>query len=286
MHCSATSPLENKMKSFDPVHLRDILDGASGYCLNLSSDVNSSRTHSALGHAAHMDANDAVGCILVGRDRPANLLLDQAHDRLLMSINEKERREGDQPHTEYQRHHDLADCVWLMTNVHDQENLDLCAFHLRLCLIESRTNLNKTNVGLSVIAFVDAGSDEAALEVLAAAKVKGPRTAGDVRSENQMVHMICNHRLNGAWSSDEVESSLAKFLKRSMNTWLLDGHYLRAAEWLKVAHWRKGGPLTAKQAVMKAYDYLPGVNRPPTEDSVFSNLSRLWRRTVHRVTRV
>jgi hypothetical protein len=77
------------------------------------------------------------------------------------------------------------------------------------------------------------------------------------RSEAQMSYVLCRHYLNGEYDWAEVDMAMRKFLKHNVNTWLTDGHYLRAAEWMKIAHWSgEETPLSARTVVLACYDYL------------------------------
>ncbi len=76
-----------------------------------------------------------------------------------------------------------------------------------------------------------------------------------------MCYVFCRQRLGQEFSSEEVDAALERFLMRNMDsTWLASGHYGRAAEWMKIAHWRAGDDPIA--TVLRCYDYLPG-RAPP-----------------------
>ena len=78
-----------------------------------------------------------------------------------------------------------------------------------------------------------------------------------------MAYVVSQHRLGLQYSRTEFEAIAARFLKMHVDTWLANGHWDRAAEWMKIVHWNNAEPpISAKQALLKCYDYLPG-REPP-----------------------
>jgi hypothetical protein len=108
--------------------------------------------------------------------------------------------------------------------------------------------------------YLDAGAYGAAVARFAEAGIAAPMDLGSIQDEAQMCYVLC--RQHGTYKPEHVTHALDQFLRRNVEQWLGRGHFSRAAEWMKIAHWQDGGALTANEAVLKCYDYLPGVIRP------------------------
>ena len=75
--------------------------------------------------------------------------------------------------------------------------------------------------------------------------------------------LSARHRLGCNIVMPNSRQSRARFLKMHVDNWLVDGHWDTAAEWMKIIHWNDAEPpISAKQALLKCYDYLPGRERP------------------------
>jgi hypothetical protein len=249
------------MKTFDVIDSRESLDGDVGYRWTLSRKFDEAKKIQGLASSAHAFLNMAVECVLVGYDEPAKQLEKRASEWLTVAIQEDEQSKW----SEALRHSDLAMCNWLLYNVHDAENLN------RLVEYEDRFLYgwkDKTNTSLTLVGYIDAGACQQAMKHFANAKLTPPKSLNSIRSEGQMCYVICRHRLNQEYSEADVESALEKFLKRNVNGWLIDGHFLRAAQWMKIVHWREGqAGLSPKDAVLKCYEYLSDVV-PPQDQRV------------------
>lgn len=252
------------MKIFDPAAKRKQLDGDVGYRFALSDDFEEFRSKGALASGASAHLVDAVYCLLVGYDDPARQLMKRAFDWVTIAIEEEERAKDYSPDgPEALRYETLAMCNWLFYGIHDADSLSRFVEHEERFLLRERLGQDRTNVSLTAISYVDAGAYEIALDRLAAARFSAPRSLNSIRSEGQMCYVICRHRLGLEYSEAEVASATERFLKRNVNGWLLDGVPDRAAQWMKVVHWRETTVgISPKEAVMKCYKYLPGVARP------------------------
>ena len=249
------------MKTFNPAQSRETLDGDVGYRWTLSRNFEEAKNMRGLASSASAFLNMAVKCLLVGYDHPASQLVKLAFDWLTSAITDDEQSKT---WPEAHRHRDLAMCNWLLHNVHDVENLKRFVEYEDRFLIGSKIGRDKTNVSLTLVGYADAGAYENALERFADAGLSAPESLSSVRNEGQMCYVISRHRLSQEYSEAEVESTTKKFLKRSVNGWLADGHFLRASEWMKIVHWREGkAGLSPKEAVLKCYEYLSDV-APPT----------------------
>jgi hypothetical protein len=249
------------MKKFDPLHAREILDDrATGYRWTLSREFERSKALGGLASSAHAYLNMAIECLLVGYDEPATQLLTRARDWLTVAINEHEQSKWPGA----LRYLDLAMCNWLLDGMHDIDNLNRFVDYEDRRLAGSGRRPSKLEVSLTLEGYVDAGACGQALAWFAKAGLSVPKSAAAARSEAQLCYVMCRHRLSEGYSEAEVQTAAQKVLKRSVNTWLLDGHFARAAEWMKIVHWQEGkSGLSPKEAVLKCYDYLPDVAPPP-----------------------
>jgi hypothetical protein len=247
------------MKIFDPAEERRQLDGDVGYRVVLDFDFEESRNLGGLASSASAYLIDAIYALLVGYDDPAQQLLERAFDWVTIAIKEGERpRDYGPDGTEAQRYETLGMCAWLLHGAHDAESLNRFVEHEERFLVRECLGRDRANVSLTAINYVDAGAYGLALERLASARFSAPKSLNAIRSEGQMCYVICRHRLGLEYTEAEIASATERFLKRNMNTWLLDGVPDRAAQWMKVVHWREGAAgISPKEAVMMCYKYLP-----------------------------
>jgi hypothetical protein len=252
------------MKIFDSYHARQVLDGEVGYRWSLTRSFEKSKSLGGLASSANAYLNMAVKCLLVGYDEPAEALVRRAFDWMTIAIRDQERPRTYVPDgTEAQRYIDLALCNWLMRGVHDTENFGLYVEHRERFFAGSDLSSNKSEISLTLPKYVDASAYQEALERFAHAHLSPPESLSSIRNEGQMCYALCRNKINGEYPSAELRSSIEIFLKRNVNSWLVDGHLLRAAEWMKIVHWREGAAgLSPKQAVLSCYAYLPGAKGP------------------------
>jgi hypothetical protein len=203
----------------------------------------------------------AVQCLLVGYDEPAMQLLERSLQWLHTAINELERPQIYEPDgTEAFRYQNLAICNWLLHGEHDTDSLRRFVEHEDRFLSGSEVGQDKVSMCFVLPAYLDAGSYQRALELFANTPgLSPPRILSSIRNEGQMSYVICRHWLGQQFTEAEVTSAVDKFLTRNVEGWLSNGHFVRAAEWMKIVQWRGGkAGLSAKDALLKCYDYLPG----------------------------
>jgi len=219
-----------------------------------------------LASSADTDLDVVIQCLLVGFDEAAKKILKKAYDWLQVAISTEEKpRHYAQDGTEAQRFQTLSLCNWLLEGVHDMKNLQRFVAHEDRFLVASGLSKDKVEIALISHNYLDAGALERALELIT--KTRGlslPEELTSIRNEAQMVYVLCRHRLGlDHWSDAELQTAEEKFLTRKMNGWLIDGHFGRAAEWMKIIYWKEGkAGLSPKEAVLKAYDHLPGCSPP------------------------
>ncbi len=252
---------------FDPIKTKHELDGDVGYEWSLARDFDKSRSLGGLSSSANAYLNMAVKCLLVGYDRPAQQLLKKAFNWLTTAIRDEERpRAYAAKGTEARRHLDLALCNWLLHERQDRESFCLYVENYEEFLSASGLAQNKAEISFALPHYVDAGAYRQALARYANAGMSPPESLASIRTEGQMSFVFCHYRLGEKYSAMDVELATEKFLKRNVNAWLIDGHFLRAAEWMKIIHWQEGIGVTAPQVLLKCYDYLSGTAAVPSKN--------------------
>jgi hypothetical protein len=253
------------MRRFDPQERRRLLLDSCGYERSLRDSFEEAVGGRWLASVASANATTAVYAILAGFFDPARQLLEKARRWVTEAIKTNEipnyySQYGD----EALRSHTLAWCNFLLTGKEDSESYRQFGMFEDQYLADPSVGNDRVSVSLVLPHYISGNAYERALEVFAACpKLKPPEDLKKVRSEAQVCYVIARQRLGLEYSAEEVQEALAKFLTRNVDSsWLADGHSLRAAEWMKIAHWREGADPFA--TVLKAYDYLPDVT-PPQE---------------------
>jgi hypothetical protein len=160
----------------------------------------------------------------------------------------------------------FALCTWLLHGEHDAEFYTMYVNRTETFLVDSKLAKNKPEIGLTLPQYVDARAYDQALALFHNAGMKPPASLARVRSEAQMSYVLCRYQLGEAYEQPEVETTIKRFLKGHVNTWLLDGQYLRAAEWMKIAHWSgEASAASARDTVLHCYDYLAA--SPPIQEA-------------------
>ncbi len=244
------------MQVFDPEAWRRVLDDPdTGYRWSLAHDYEKSAANSVSGHVADANIGEAISCLLVGYDGPGEQLLVHARHWLRLAIANEERSHAyAQYATEAERYLNLATCNWLLEDRNDLESVQAyltCRRHL------SSIHGPSKYISFVLPNYVDAGAFREALALFEASPLKPAPSLSRIVSEGQMCYVLCRHLLGEAYSAPEVAAALRRFLDRAINHWLLDGHWATAAKWMKIVHWNgHEHELTARQALLKCYDYL------------------------------
>jgi hypothetical protein len=247
--------------TFDPAEERRILDGDTGYEWALARTFEEVYAKNALTHVAHANLTDAIQCILVSYDEPADRLARRAQEWLTIAVQQDEQTQRFPIAHKAQRHFDLALCAWLLRGECDEDNLRIFV-ETKNEHYASQGDLDRVDVSFGVVNFLDVGDHRATLDLLLRAGIGPPASFDAIRTEAQMAYVLCRKRLGEAYDDADVDGALRAFLKRNVNAWLIDGHYMRTGLWMKVSHWSEDDPLSPQETVRKAYDYLPGVTPP------------------------
>jgi hypothetical protein len=257
------------MLNFDPQECRKRLhNDVGGYAWTLRRSVEKIASDSALGSYASFDLEMAIECLLVRYDRPALQLLNRARSWLMLAFANNERPNVySKGGTEAHWHLDLALCNWLLGNQHDEENFRLYVQNEEYHLSNTHLAQDKREISFVLPHYVDAGAYREALARYDGAGLAPPTGLGAIRTEGQMSYVLCRQQLGEDYEPAGVEAATDRFLSRSLHDWLRDGNWSRAAEWMKIRHWNGRPGASAVQALMKCYDYIPGVEPPPDRRS-------------------
>jgi hypothetical protein len=252
------------MELFDPTHEQNLLDGDLGYKWQLSQSIIYSDEQDVVAASSRAELNVAVGCLLVGYDEPAYALLTRIHDVVGARLREKENTaDGTQEPSDHELHFNFALCTWLLHGEHDQQNYTAYVEKYERLLAEESPQSRRHGIGLTLPQYVDARAYGQALALFHNVHMKPPASLARIRSEAQMSYVLCHYLLGEAYEPPEMETTIKRFLKYNVNTWLVDGHYLRAAEWMKIAHWSgEASAASARDAVLHCYDYLASSGTP------------------------
>ena len=247
-------------QEFVPKRSRELLlDPVGGYEWSLHRDFEKSKAVGGLSRSADSYLGQAVECLLVGFDEPAGRLLKHAAEWVQIAVESGERPQRYFPGaTEAMRFQTLGLCNWFLFNQHDVESLGQFVEYMDRCL-NGQKRKDKIGVSLTLLAYVNAGAFERTLEIFGSTRGLTPPASLSARNEAEMAYILSRHHLGLQYSQDEVRTATNKFLAKNIDKWLSNGHAVRAAEWLKIIYWNDTDrTLSAKEVLMKCYDYLPG----------------------------
>lgn len=252
---------------YDPLEHRRLLLGGYGYERSLARSFEDARIDRSLSGISQHDLAMAIECYLVGFDEPAHRLAEQARTWVQAAIDTNEHmRDYCEGWSEAEQLETLAMCNWFLQAPPDAESLDRCLKHHDHYLKCSGSGRDRVSVSLTLPTYVDYGAYRRAIEIfMATPGYKPPAVPGRLYSEAAACHVIAEQRLSNGRLSDDGRDTIAKFLRRFVGQWLKDGQWRRAARWMKIVHWNEApSALSPKQVVMKCYDYLRGVQPPPS----------------------
>jgi hypothetical protein len=249
---------------FNPEKVREFLVGIYGYERFRKRDLADIQSRAALGAVADSSVTESIECLLVGFDEPARHLLEKALEWVPIAIAANERPQRYFPNgTEASRFETLTLCKWLLFDEHDAESYSCYAEFEDRYLSDRFVGRAKTEVSFVLPQYVDAGLFERVLEIFQANPGLSPPTSLTIQGEARMSYVVSRYRLGLQYTAAEFNVMTTKFLNRNVDAWLGEGHWSRAARWMKIIHWNDAEPpISAKEALLKCYDYLPG-RQPP-----------------------
>jgi hypothetical protein len=249
---------------FDPEANKRLLQGPLGYERLLTRDFADAQSVGGVGHTAAAMLDAAIECLLLGFDEPAERLLRFALEWVEIAITTNERPETYFPNgDEAMRYETRSLARWLLFGLHDIEGYERYVEFEDRYLADPIAGRNKTEVSFVLPSYIDAGAFERAIEIFHNTPRLSPPTSLTVRGEGAMAYVVARHRLGLQYSQAEFETIATRFLKTNVNSWLTCGRWDTAARWMKIIHWNAAEPpISAKEALLKCYDYLPRRERP------------------------
>ena len=199
-------------------------------------------------------SSSAIECILVGLDQPAMWLLEKALKWL------DAERNADAP-----VFYNTAQCKWLLSGTHDEASLrQSTALHDMDRHIE---NWDADTVELALPYWLESGEFEKACEIFEETPgTKRPTNINEIAREGSMAYVVCLQRLGRQYTKDEVDIAIDCYFRRSVPDLLSRGHAQNVARWMKIIFWDGTGTREAAwKTILRAYDFLPGVECPKCE---------------------
>ncbi len=255
------------MPKFDPVKSRETLLG--GIRFDLAADFNEISARGCLTGYGLGFHGTAIEAILVGFDEPAVWLLEKATRWLGAAIAAEEDQYSSTEEDPYRsldgtrslQYESMAQCNWLLTGVHDFENLRRAVHYTDRYY--SDYAWESDDLGLVLPLYCEAREFARACEIFeSVVENAGRQNPEDVRDEGSMAYVICLHRLGRAYSEEDLRNAAEGFLRRSVPDLLHRGHYPSVAQWMKLIFWDGvESQQAAWQSLLRCYDFLPGVAR-------------------------
>ena len=257
------------MSKFDPAHERRILLGDCGVEFDLAADIDQAKTTGGRGSSSHAFLGTAIRCLLNGLDDYAFQLLEKTQKWVTIALIEKEipkrflHDERYSPDGEAaSRYQTLAMTKWLLHNQHDTETYRQFVECEDRFLESSEIGNDKVSISLLLPIYVDAGAYHRVLQLFDSTGLTAPKSRSSVKNEGQMAYALCRHRLSENSDIADINTVIKKFLDSNLDEWLTNGHFVRAAEWLKIVYWQEGkAGISAKDALLKCYDHLSECRR-------------------------
>jgi hypothetical protein len=254
------------MKPFEPENRKHVLLGDVGISWVRTWRTEEEQRAQRLTGRATCCLRFAIDCHLVGMEEEVPWLLDRALEMLLRAIEVKETYGGFPPDfIAAQQYGALALCRWLRGAEHDRESLRLSAEAMNRHLMDSPKEAGDSfSLGLSIPIMVEAGDFETVLSWINSEGGPGvPKPPAKARSAAHVCGLIALHEVQSPFSPEEVDKAVIGFLNRHMNNWLMSGHEIQAAQWLKIWYGQRGAVgLPPREVILKAYEHLLSSSRP------------------------
>ena len=253
------------MKRFDIQNIKKILDSEIGYKLSLNDSYVDAKKAKGLASSASADVTIAVNCLLVGYEEQAFKVAQKAYSWLKEAIDNKEHpnyyfADG----TEAMRYENMAILNWLLTKKQDVVSFCEFAKYKDRYLQNEKVWSDKCSINLTLPSYLDGGYYERSLEIYhETPSLKPPKDLRRIKSEANMVYVLSRHYLGQEYTAEQVQSALRTFLNRNVNEWLVRGHSVRAARWMKIAYWNPAPEkMSPRETILKCYNHLPHIEHP------------------------
>ena len=258
------------MTGFDPLREREtLLDWA--IARELGKKRETFEPDAALGSAARSMLDNVIYGWLVGLRDEVQPLLSKSLEWLEASMA-KEEQIGDPP--AYfamlrQAAHALA--FWMLKGSGDRDGyLRALALHEKAWeQIEAKRPFPASEaleqyIGPYLRDCIQARAWERGMAAYEKAGGRVVASAVEVGNDAEFGYWACRNRLPEAQSDNDYIAAAERVFGRGlMAQWFGRGHLLTATTWLKTIYWESGKTRTPEETLLKAYDLMPDIRRPP-----------------------
>ena len=248
---------------FVPAATRAHLLASYGIAMNLDADFDQIRNDRSLTGYGEAMISQGIECLLVGLDDAGNQVLERGVQWLTVANEEKEMPRIYFPNaTEAARYFAVGLGNWLLHDIHDCNAFDKFTWHYDQYFSVQKT-LDRKECSSALPEYVAAGMYQRAINLFES--IPGAKKPVDLRnlSAPGISYAVAVHRLRLQYPEDELRQATQLFLSREIPSDLKNNHRKAAATWMKVAHWaNESKPRSAREALLRCYDYLPNVSCP------------------------
>lgn len=161
-------------------------------------------------------------------------------------------------------------CRWFLNNEHDAGSYTQASEELhRYFQTHPKELRDRGWMDQQGRTFCLGGDDERLLAYFSSVHthLKPLRRPSQAKTERAMALVLAMHRRQGQWSTQQVEQAWQAFLSAQVPEMLEHGGIVALASWLKARHWDDAVPKPDPfEALMRAYQFLPGTVQPPLEE--------------------
>jgi hypothetical protein len=246
------------MMYFTEDQARTMVSGR-GYDFYIKLDYDEARSNNGLTRSADFMLSVAIECILAGLPEKATPLLETANRWIQDALHLEERPQDYFPDYTEEHRADIASMLhWLSLGEDEPELLSIIIDHIGRYLAGQR-RLGKVDLELTLPSLLNARAYQATLDWLS--KVKPwtpPSPSGKSVRGLDACYFIASHCLGSGEPPQSVLAQIRPYLQRTMNTWLLDGHFMLAARWMKIVFWNDINPAPEPAAVVRqCFHFIP-----------------------------
>jgi hypothetical protein len=239
---------------------RAMLTSPVGYPMLLEEDLEEARAEHVLTNYADAMLKAAVRCLLVGLDEPGEQLLVKTASWLQLAIESSEKQYDHNPdRKEADRFGDLALCNWLLENRHDRENLHQAVVHQERYLAGVGEEDLVAALSKAFLIYLDAGEYSRIITVCERHGLFPLSEAIEdveldaMEAGGMMARVLALYRLGSGPPEAVVDAMLRSFLPLRLDAKFEYLQFDSVARWMKIIHWREGGDLSSRAALLKCY---------------------------------
>jgi hypothetical protein len=198
---------------------------------------------------------DALYCRLVGLEYECHTLAAWA-SHLISNDALKRDLTAVGPSTEARLRETLGLFYWILENPHWEVEMARAATTYAQFYRHFRPCHDRVNLGLGSPRFLCGNAFQTLLELLPLARgTSPPRLPSDTRGEFSVAYAVCLHHVEGLWDREAIRTAVERLIRREMDRWLVDGHVIRATEWMMYLH--RDEKLAPSELLSRCLPYLP-----------------------------